>query len=270
MARPPAASAELVGALIAAEGHEARSACRRRIRALGPAATEDLLQLLEDPDSLTRWEAVNLLGELAVPETLEPLVAFALDEDEVHARWRSFWAVSSFPAEDSLPLLLSALRSPAFPRRWRAALILSMLGRREEVLPVLLEGLDAEKEWIQWEALSALKSVGTRGVEDRLGPFLALDRSVSLRQEAALALGRGTAEDALPHLATALADPAPGVRRRASMSLARIGGLEARRLLQASLEVESDTSVMEPLREDLTRLQQTPSKNGHREGRTPD
>ena len=65
---------------------------------------------------------------------------FALNEDEVHARWRSFWAVSRFAPRTTVPLLAKALRARNRTHRWRAALMLSMLDR-PEAGPVLVAGL---------------------------------------------------------------------------------------------------------------------------------
>src|SRR5690242_7061897 len=100
---------ELVQALTAARGHDARTPIRDRLRALGAQSIPALLDALRHDDSFTRWEAVSLLGELAIPETAECVVAFALGEDEVHARWRSFWAASRFDPARTLPVLLDAL-----------------------------------------------------------------------------------------------------------------------------------------------------------------
>ena len=59
---------------------------------------------------------------------------------------------SRFDRDRTVPILLNALQSRIQTRRWRAALMLSMM-RRPEAVPVLLKGLDNDDDWIQWEAL---------------------------------------------------------------------------------------------------------------------
>lgn len=240
----------LVDSLTGASGHEARIPIRDALRELGCGHAGALVPHLDHPDCFTRWELVSLLGELAEDETAADVVAFALGEDEVHARWRSFWAVSRFSAETTLPLLRKALKSRGDKRRWRAALILSMLGEREAT-DAIRKGLAYPDEWRQWEALSALKSLGAEGVEDDIRSFLQPDRSRSLRQEAVLALGAIGSVKARRMLRKSLNDTDPQVRWRASMSLSRVGNPVDRASLEKRLTVENDGDVKEQLVSDI-------------------
>lgn len=244
----------LVERLTEADGHEARAPIREQLRAFGPQAAPWLVEHLGHADCFTRWEMVSLLGELAEASTMEAVVAFALAEDEVHARWRSFWAVTRFPPQRTLPLLLDALADPSEIRRWRAALILSML-RRREAGPVLLQGLDHPKHWIRWEALSAIKSLRLPGVEDRLAAFLEPDHPRDLRQEAVLALGAIGSEPAHRLLEATLNDPEPEVRWRASMSLTRSDDPRWLAALRARLDREHDDEVRAQLLKDISYLE---------------
>src|SRR5262249_12334921 len=159
--------------------------------------------------------AVSLLGELAVPVTARAVVAFALREDEVHARWRAFWAVTRFERKRTRPALLRALRGKNPTRRWRAGLILSMQGDSASA-PEVRCGLDSSDPWIQWEALGAVRSLRLQGVEEAVGRFLDPGKEPSLRQEATLALGAICSKKALELLRAALADPDAEIRWRAS------------------------------------------------------
>jgi HEAT repeat protein len=254
MSRPSPES--LMRALTQAGGHEARAPLRDRLRALGPAAVPALVEALAHDDPFARWEAVNLLGELAAPATAETVVEFALCEEEVHARWRSFWAVTRFDPAVTTPLLLAALRGRDATRRWRAALILSMLGR-DDAGRVLRRGLHARDEWTQWEALSAVRALGLAGAEQEVAPFLEPERDRSLRQEAVLALGAIGSDDAVALLVGVLDDPEPEVRWRASMALARGGPRAPLDALRGQLARERDAGVARQLREDVARLEVT-------------
>lgn len=252
--------AALVDALTGAQGHEARKPIRELLGRVGARRPDVLADHLTHGNCFTRWEVVNVLGELAAPSTLERTVEFALNEDEVHARWRSFWAVSRFDRARTVPLLLEALNGGDQTRRWRAALMLSMLNQAEAG-PVLVEGLDHPERWIQWEALSAIKSLGVAGAEDRVAAFLAEDQAIELRQEATLALGGIGTEDAKNHLLRALHDPSPQVRWRAVMALARYGGPEVERQLQMQGTCDSDPIVRQFIVEELPRIASRCGKN---------
>jgi HEAT repeat protein len=237
-----------------AQGHDIRSALRKRLIKLGEASTDTLLRGLESSRDLSRWEAVNLLGVLVPVSATEATVRFALAEDEIHARWRAAWAVCRFDRTVTTPLLLDALGGRNATRRWRAALILSMMGR-QEATPAILEGLDAPDDWTRWEALSAVKALRIQDGVEHVGAFLAPDTSRHLRQEAVLALGHMKSERATKLLRDALSDPCDQIRWRASMVLIRRGAL-ARPWLERQLKAEKDPGVVRQLKYDLARLQE--------------
>jgi HEAT repeat protein len=254
MGKPTSEADRLIAELTSARGRDARAPIRERLRELGDEALSGLVAALEHPDCFTRWEAVSLIGEAANPSVVATVVEFALTEDEVHARWRSFWAVSRFERSESVPLLHAALREGGTTRRWRAALMLSMLGR-QEAGPTLLEGLSVPDRWIQWEALSAIKALALPDSEDAVAPFLAPQLDRSLRQEAVLALGAIGSARAVTLLAGILDDPEPEVRWRASLALARAGAHGALALLRARLGQEDDPGVAGQLKSDIARLE---------------
>ena len=245
--------AALIGALSDAQGHDARKPIREMLTRIAARRPDALAEHLTHANCFTRWEVVNVLGELAAPSTLERTVAFALNEDEVHARWRSFWAVSRFERARTVPLLLEALNGGDPTHRWRAALMLSMLNR-EEAGPALVEGLDHPERWVQWEALSAIKSLGVAGAERRVAAFLAEGQAIELRQEATLALGGIGTEEARDHLFEALDDASPQVRWRAVMALGRYGGAEVERQLRMQSTCDSDPFVRQFIVEELSRI----------------
>jgi HEAT repeat protein len=248
------ALAAQVESLAAARGHEARRPLRERVRTLAAGHALALARHLGHHDAFTRWEVVSLLGELADPGTAARVVEFALTEDEVHARWRAFWAMTRFDRSTTLPLLLAALNADDPVRRWRAALMLSMLDRREAVVH-LLAGLDAGDVWIRWEALGGLRALRPAGAEPKIRLQLAPEQPRALRTEAVLALGAIGSDDARAALRGALADPDPQVRWRASMGLARAAHAEDLSALRLALGGESDSEVRAQFEKDITRME---------------
>jgi HEAT repeat protein len=241
-----ATAADLLTALRNAQGSDARAPIREALRREGLDASAPLVAALADADELHRWEAVNLLGELAPEDAALAVVRFALDEDEVHARWRAAWAVTRFERAVILPALLAALDGPE-PAQWRAALILSLLSDRRCV-DALVRGVDSPDTWRQWEALAALRALGAPealpGILRRIGD----SNPIAVRQEAVLALGAVGGPDAIGELLGLLDNGPPQLRWRAAMALCRLDPAVGEPALRRRLEVEPDPAVRAELR----------------------
>lgn len=246
--------ADLIADLTAAAGNDARRPIRNAVKKACAEGSEELADHLEHEDCFTRWEIVNLLGELRDPRVAERVVQFALGEDEVHARWRSFWAVTRFDRTTVVPMLIDALRARKEPESWRAALMLSMM-RHREATPALIVGLDSDDSWIQWEALSALKSLRSPDAVDAILPFMTIGQPRSLRQEATLALGAIGGTVARKALERVLSDTDPEIRWRASSGLARIGDARSIPALRSQLLTETHDATVRQLRTDLSRME---------------
>jgi HEAT repeat protein len=223
------------------------------VRDLGAAAVPALVATLDHADPYARWDAVNLLGELADDSAREAVVEFALREEEVHARWRAAWAVCRFDRERTVPALLSGLQAADAGRRWRAAMILSMM-RREEALPVAIDGVESDDVTRQWEAVSALKALGRAGSERVLASLIDERTEQHVRQEAVLALGAVGTDEALDTLRGAVDEPDADVRWRLSLALARFGRRGVP-VLRGMLERERDPRVRSRILEDLNRIE---------------
>ena len=195
---------------------------------------------------------MNLLGTLRASQSAKSIIEFALTENEVHARWRAFWAVSRLDRMTTLLPLRSALRSRIPSRRWRAALMLSVL-QQSEAGTVLVGGLKSASPWERWEALSAIKSLRLYGCEKEVARCLKANEPRYIRQQAALTLGSIGTDAARRALARALRDPEPEVRWRASMAIAGYGSA-AIPTLKSRLKRESDQSVRAQIKSDLLRL----------------
>lgn len=244
----------LIQCLSDASGHSKRSPIRKKILALGAKSLPALVDALSSPVAMTRWESVNLLGVLRAPQTTKSVVEFALSEEEVHARWRSFWAVSRFERKPVLRLLRIALRSRRRPRRWRAALMLSVL-QQSEAGTVLVEGLGSSSAWERWEALSAIKSLRLSGCEPEVARCLHKKQPIYIRQQATLTLGSIRSEAARLALARALRDPEPQVRWRASLAMSSFGKVSIRSL-KMRLKHEPDKMVRTQIESDLKLLEE--------------
>ncbi|MGB4213539.1 MAG: HEAT repeat domain-containing protein, partial [Dethiobacteria bacterium] len=75
-----------------------------------------------------------------------------------------------------------------------------------------------------------------------------------LQRNAAIALGNSGGEAALPHLAKALEDKEPLVRRYSAWAAGRIGGRKGQALLERQLRREDDPEVLSEARAALERL----------------
>jgi HEAT repeat protein len=243
----------LLKALESASGHTERARLRNAVIGLGQEAAPALEDGLKSPDAMMRWECVNLLGVIAAPSSARTVVSFALSEDEVHARWRAYWAASRFDHRSILPLLDNALLSPVSTHRWRAALLLSVL-RRPQGAEILIDGLKSQDAWERYEALSAIRSLALRGCEEDVGRCLGRHEPDYIRQQATLTLGAMRSQTARGLLVRALRDPEPQVRWRASMALAR-SGRGSIRTLKARLKHEPDPMVRRRIIDDLRRLE---------------
>ena len=244
----------LVAALTEARGHEARKPLRKAILDAARTRSPELTHHLDHEDSLTRWEIVNLLGELRDPRVALNVVRFALDEDEVHARWRAFWAVSRFDRGTTVPLLLDALHGDHPVASWRAALMLTLV-RHSAAVPYLVNGLASDDEWIQWEALSGLKALAPLAALPSVLPFMEADRPRNLRQEAVLAVGAIGSSAGREALERYLEDADPEIRWRASMGLGRIGDRRSAGPIRSRLRKERHPSTRRQLTTDLNRLE---------------
>lgn len=218
-----------------------------------PISATEALKRLQSDDALQRWHAVNELGDRAHPDTFTTLLHYSLNERERHAAWRSLWALTRFPRQQTIPALMVELQNKDSYCRWRAALALSMLDQAEAV-PLLREGLESDEEWTQWEALGGLQALHPPGIEQEIAQFLEHSTARHLRQRAILVLGAIGTQAARKLLRKGFEDPHPGVRWRTSMAVRQAGGHQALDILLHQQQSESDTLVLDQLNKDIRKL----------------
>jgi len=243
----------LIFELEKAPTHDEKKVIRNEIEEIGAFCAPYLVPHLQSHNEFIRWEIVSFLGEFKDVSTMIPLIEFAINEDEVHARWRSFWAVTRFSSEGARPILHRFLKSRVFKKRWRAALILSMLGD-SKAGKVISEGLQSKDSWIKWEALSAIKSLRYRDETPTVCEIALKEKDENLRREAVLALGYMKSPLATKTLIKSLEDISPQVRWRASMALTRFNNPDHIIQLKKLLKTEKEAIVIDQLNQDIKTL----------------
>jgi HEAT repeat protein len=244
-----------------------RKEAREALIAMGEAAVAPLIEATRDEVYALRWEAVNALGFIALDDpdsastAIPALVERALSDDNDHVRSRSLWALSTFSedvlgeeelvSDEVVPLLLPGLDDPDDQLRWYATVALAYFCQ-PEVAGLLNEGLDRDDAFEAWQAVFYLGFVhDDESVSLLIAVMLDVEsRDVAQRREAALTLGKIGDPDAIPALTEALEDPEPEVRWRAAQSLAGLLGTSSLPVLRDALARETD----EPARQQMERI----------------
>jgi HEAT repeat protein len=246
---------------------EARKQGREAVIALGTEAVPALIEATRDELHFIRWEAVNALGTLAgkdpvaLVEAIPALVERATRDDNPHPRWRSLWAISTFPddvvAGEAVPRMWDALAVDDDQFQWYTTVALAYFGEAD-VAPRLHDGLDREDAFDRWEAVYCLGFVHD---EDSVGVLVGALLDVELadtkvRQEAALTLRDIADPAAIPALLEALLDPEPAVRWRAASALASLAGASVLPELEDALAQETDSLALEQMEGIVARLRE--------------
>ena len=244
---------------------EARTEARHALIAMGPAAVADLIDATLDEEDFIRWEAVNALGTIADKHTdavlpaLPALVERVLIDWDPHVRWRSLWALSVFPEEVGQTQIVAGLRQGLEnndPRIvWNAVVGLAFF-RQPDVAPLLNQGLSENEGFAQWEAVYCLRMVHNDESVVLLAELIVAveTREKSLRQEAAMTLGRIGDPTAIPALVAALEDPEAHVRWRAAAALVNLRAVEALEAIEAALEKETADFAIEQMQQAIEQL----------------
>ena len=170
-----------------------------------------------DPDAGVRRLAVEMLGDLPVPEARRALEA-ALHDDDAAVRAAALRSLADPGREE----LMAALADADLEVRCAAAAGLLRAGAGEQALAVLrpvLDGDDPDARYVALEALAAAASpgafeLGVRGLADPVP---------RIRGAAAHVLAGADPVRALPPLVDALDDADPDVRSALCAALAAVG-----------------------------------------------
>ncbi|MGB2983869.1 MAG: HEAT repeat domain-containing protein [Candidatus Bipolaricaulia bacterium] len=243
--------AELMFQLSSADSGQ-RTEAREGLLSLGATAVPSLIEATTSASALLRWEAVNLLGSLGDLRATDAVLLVAMSDPDVHARWRSNWAITNLDDGSVVPRLVEGLAEDDSTIAWNCAVTLSLFGALDAV-PALHAGLTAT-DWRQWEAVNALGRVWSDETVILLLPVLE-EGSENVRKEAALSLGRIGGTEALVALLSALeGDPSAEVRWRAAMMIGSIGDPSAIPRLQDARPGETDPFVIDHIDKAIERL----------------
>jgi HEAT repeat protein len=248
--QPPLAQ-ELVERLASPSADE-RKETREELLSLGAAAVPFLILATESDNALLRWEAVNLLGTLGDLRATTAVLRVAMTDSDVHARWRSNWAITNLNDGTVVPQLIAGLDDENRTVAWNSAVTLSLFSAVEGV-SLLHDGLKADG-WRQWEAVNALGRVWNDETVPKLIVVLQ-EGPEDIRKETALSLGRIGGEDALVALLEALSsDSSFEIRWRAAMMIGHIGNQETVALLMKIRAQEAHPFVIEQIDEAIKAL----------------
>ena len=249
---------------------EARKEGREALIGMGAAAVSTLIKATQDPDDWIRWEAVNALGSIAFdnPEPVIPaipaLVERVLTDTNSHPRWRSLWALATFPStvvtEQVVPLLWVGLESEDERIVWNTVVALAFF-HQPDAAPLLNQGLDATDSFQRWEAVYCLGMVHNEESITLLSDVITdiEQRATRLRQEAAMTLGKIGDSNAITALLTALEDPEAGVRWRVAQALSKLGDFSVIPAMEAALAQEEDDFTAEQMQKAIEKLQEAAS-----------
>jgi len=238
----------LIQKLIKEHDHKKRHKIRNDIAKKKNIDT--LIKHTTNQNDSIRWEAVNLLGQLEDPKAISSLVKVVLNDDNVHPRWRSIWAITKFNHNVVEKKLLRYLKGRNKKQQRNAAVGLSIFGNKA-ALPYLLNGLDNNDSWIRWESLNAIRSIKAKGIESKIARFLAKKYPRSIRQEAVLTLGSFDSKKSVSYLSKAILDQDPQVRWRASMVLSRSHQSNAKSIIKKAFSKEKDKQVRIQMKKDM-------------------
>lgn len=196
----------------------------------GEEAREPLLTALSDPDPSVRATAATALGNLEVPEALEPLTERALEDPRWEVRFAAVGALAKF-GDAALGVIIRALGDEDYWVRWQAVTALGQNGS-ERVIPLLVRQLREHRWRIREAAACALgKLRATEAVKPLLG-LLRRDEEVMVQVAAAQALGEIGAPAAVGPLNRALNGESHRLRAAARQALERIGTPGAQAVLE--------------------------------------
>jgi HEAT repeat protein len=220
----------------------------------GAAATPMLLQAYDRATGEhLRWEIVNLLGYTRDPRAIPLLADRGVQDNELHPRWRSIWALTSVDDGSAAARLRRHLIQNTGLRRRNAAVALSLF-RDPAAVPVLRKGLRAKNTWLRWESASCLVGYADRRAARVILDLYARETDPSIRHEMVRAVAGVQTPAVISFLKRRLAEPAATIRSVAVDALVRSANGQARRLLAARLKKERDRSVKQGIRQALTGL----------------
>ncbi len=146
------------------EAPHAKWRVARAIVGFGEEAVDELLEILQDPDSPSHAHAASLLGEIRSQRARTALENLSRHSKEVSSRVAALTGLGRLGDPRSLPIVLLSLESQNSEERKSAAEALGRLGDANAVQA--LSGSLADNDWwVRVKAAEALALLGENGVK---------------------------------------------------------------------------------------------------------
>ncbi|MGJ5676758.1 MAG: HEAT repeat domain-containing protein [Nostochopsis sp.] len=202
------------------------------------AAVSALIPTLQDKDSIFRANTAYVLGKIGNEAAISALIATLQDKDPF-VRWRSAYALGKIGNEAAVSALIAALQSKYSDVRESSAEELGKIGN-EVAVSALISALQNKYSDVRENAAEALGKIGNEVAVSAL--ISALQNKYSdVRENAAEALGKIGNEVAVSALIEALHDQSSGVRENAAEALGKIGNeVAVSALIEALHDQSSD------------------------------
>ncbi len=178
-----------------------------------------LISSLRNKDVGVQYEAVEALGELRDPASVDTLVQALLEDQYSGIRWKAAEALAKIGSPAVVPLI-GVLQNPDDDVRWKAAIALGEIGDVRAIGP-LIDVLRDKDRFVKSRAAYALGLIGEPAVDPLLSAMAKGDEDV--RRGAAIALGSIRDPRSIPALIRAIGDPNESVRIEAISALSGMG-----------------------------------------------
>jgi HEAT repeat protein len=122
---------------------------------LGEAACDPLLSILEFHNMHVRLGAIEALGDIKCPRSVEPLIRKLRTDKDNEVRWVAALALGEIKDQRAVPSLVEALSDPDRYVRYGAVMSLEMLSWTPDNEETLASMLIAQQEW---ETLHGMES----------------------------------------------------------------------------------------------------------------
>jgi len=182
---------------------------------LGEPACDPLIRILEFPKPHVRLGAIEALGDIRCPRSVEPVMERLRCESDSEIRFVAALALGQIGDRRAVPALEEALRDKDRYVRYGAVMALEMLSWTPDDVETVAYMLIAQQEW---ETLPAMKESAVRPLLKILG-----DPNPKTRQKIVELLGDIRSPEAKKACEDALLDPDPGVRQTAIFACSKCG-----------------------------------------------
>lgn len=205
---------------------EVRQSASLRLLLIGESAVPGLLRVLAEGADSTRYIVVQLLGKIGDHRATESLSRILREEQVVPIREETAEALGKLGDDRAMAPLIDALREDEVPEV-RVEAVRGLVNLRHADPAPLVAALNDWFPDVRKEALVGLVRLRHESEVDAELPRLTRDPDASVRYIAVQLLGRRRGEWAVPLLIAALEDEIGSVREEAAAALGRLGATEA-------------------------------------------